>query len=744
MAARGGRRVRHRHGGGDGAVVVEDSVPLLVQVLAGNSVTGTTVFACLTTDDTCPLRCLHPAIASAVASLPWDDSATPVADIVAWRAALPAATVARFSWDARVSLTRRGVSRIAAALVGLEFLDCKGCRTFTNAALSCLPPLLRVLDVSYCNCLTPKASFRHLTGLELLDCTFTDVVAETISCLPPSLTELRIDGCSLAPTADFRHLSALKVLTYLDLRGSTGTGASRMSSATVATLPPSLQELEITIMLADMSLAHLPQLRLLFAAASQLDDHTLASLPPGLLELEVNENPAFSPSTTFAHLHALRTLSVNRCGIGDASLASLPPSLVKLHVRECRNLTDAATLSHLPSLQELDISGTGIGDAMVASLPPGLVELRMNGCRHVTRAAALDHLRSLRVLHSYDTDLLPTAVAACRARGCTAPADGVLRLRYAGVSVLAVLPDGRLASAGSSEVRLWDVRLEGEAACVLQFDSGGDGFVQALAALPDGCRLAIGKLLFVGTTTTLRSDIEVWDVAHVPPVRLSIISSNDGVGALAALHGGRLAAAYDTGEVQIIDVDAMAVSAVLTVESIGTAALAVLPDGSLATAGVSVGLWDVGARERVATLVGHDSYLVNCLAVLPDGRLAGGSSDGRVRLWDVSTRTCVAVMVDPTGGTGGRVEALAALPDGRLVGASGNRWNAAVWVWDTRPAAAALGSHAAAVPPATLVTRTPNQVAALTPLPDGRLAIACDDGVYLSLIPAAAPLPPPA
>jgi len=69
---------------------MEPTEPLLVRVLAGNSVTGATIFAYLDIADTIPLRQLHPAVAGAVADVPWCDKETRVHDVVRWRAALPA------------------------------------------------------------------------------------------------------------------------------------------------------------------------------------------------------------------------------------------------------------------------------------------------------------------------------------------------------------------------------------------------------------------------------------------------------------------------------------------------------------------------------------------------------------------------------------------------------------------------------------------------------------------------------
>jgi WD40 repeat protein len=89
----------------------------------------------------------------------------------------------------------------------------------------------------------------------------------------------------------------------------------------------------------------------------------------------------------------------------------------------------------------------------------------------------------------------------------------------------------------------------------------------------------------------------------------------------------------------------------------------------------SVRVWDVATGACEAVLAGHTGTLW-ALAVLADGRLASGSWDGRVRLWDVPSRTCVAEL-----GHGAGVDSLAALPCGGLAsgGADGRiaLWSAA-------------------------------------------------------------------
>jgi len=663
--------------------IADDAVPLLVRVLAGNSVTSTTILGCLNTADARRLRCLHPAVAGVVAGVPWRDMSTPVVDAVRWRAGLPGAVGVRLDRRAlEWKLTRRTLAPVPvwAVLGGVTHLDLHECEHVSDDVLLRLPTSLRMLSIHGCTNLTAAASFAHLAALTSLDSSGTPVVNERVYHLPP----------------------------WMQLLDASRAGG----------LPHGV------------SLGYLRQLRVLRADRSGLDTVTLASLPPSLEVLHAAHCTELTSVASFAHLTALRDLDVAHSLIGDGSLATVPPCLVFLNARECKKLTFAAALPHLPALRLLDVSGTYVGDALVASLPASLIELRVAGCSCVTAGARLDHLHALRVLHCIGTELAPAALAACRARGCTMPAARQLRYRhFSPVGALTLLADGRLASGDTGYgVWLWNVAAGGEesnALCNADFC--------ALSALR-GDHLAIGT----GSWDGKGGSVQVWDVGgRERPTQRATINCRSVVWALAMLADGRPVAGCYDGAVRVLDVTASAVATTLTGHTGGVAALAVLPDGALASGSwdKTVRVWDVGTGACVATLTGH-TRCVNSLVVLPDGRLASGARyDNTVRLWEVGARASVDVLT-------GEVAALAALPDGRLATGSDD---GTIQLWDTRTvtrpaaAAAAASSCASRVVPVGVVGVLSSRVVSLLALPDGRLACGGGGGT-LYLLEA----PPPA
>jgi WD40 repeat protein len=118
-------------------------------------------------------------------------------------------------------------------------------------------------------------------------------------------------------------------------------------------------------------------------------------------------------------------------------------------------------------------------------------------------------------------------------------------------------------------------------------------------------------------------------------------------------------------------------------------ALAVLPHGKLASGSMdkTIYIWDIATQRCEATLRGHDN-LVLSLRALHSGKLASGSADNKIRIWDVSSQQCEVVLEGHKGG----VSALVQLPNNKL--ASGC-WDKTIRIWDldTQQCETVLSGH---------------------------------------------------
>jgi WD40 repeat protein len=262
------------------------------------------------------------------------------------------------------------------------------------------------------------------------------------------------------------------------------------------------------------------------------------------------------------------------------------------------------------------------------------------------------------------------------------------------VSTLAVLADGRLASANlEGTIKLWPKNITGEPA-VLSHGSP----VFSLAVLPDG-RLASGG--FDG-------NINLWPKeARGEPAFLDHGEPGSDVRSLAVLSDGRLASGGYDGKIKLWPKQGVGQPTVLSHGS-PVRALAVLVDGRLASGGEDgkVKLWP---RDETGepTVLSHGSSVFS-LAALPDGRLASGGEDGGIRLWPEDARGGPTVLWH-----GGHIYSLAVLADGRLA-SGGEDGNIRLWPQDS------------AGEPVVLSHGSP--VESLAVLPDGHLASGDVDG----------------
>jgi WD40 repeat protein len=198
-----------------------------------------------------------------------------------------------------------------------------------------------------------------------------------------------------------------------------------------------------------------------------------------------------------------------------------------------------------------------------------------------------------------------------------------IRCVHYGVRTLALAPDGRLLVSGGSDqaVRFWEV----PAGRLLPGVSPHHGEVTSVAFARDG------KTVISGAAD---GSICLWDTTPPRPRRAlgsgraainSVALSADGKTAWAGGQDG-MVRGWDaaTGGVR------MQLAAGAAVES-----LAVSVDGRLAagTADGTIHLWDVRTAGECATLRGH-TQTVAALTFSPDGKtLVSGGRDGQARIW---------------------------------------------------------------------------------------------------------------
>ncbi|OAI50325.1 hypothetical protein AYO44_17845 [Planctomycetaceae bacterium SCGC AG-212-F19] len=225
--------------------------------------------------------------------------------------------------------------------------------------------------------------------------------------------------------------------------------------------------------------------------------------------------------------------------------------------------------------------------------------------------------------------------------------------------------DKFLASGGGDGIlKLWSPAGDREEAAFKH-----NGGIRRITVAPDDATIAV-----VRTDQT----VELWDVPGGKK-RTTLRSPGATIFVASFAPDGRTLATGDLGGViKLWDPVAGTELASFRGDPLGIRALAFHPDSeTLASTGTSdrnVTIWDVASRQPVAVLESPEHVL--SLAFAPDGaHLATSSRSGVIRLWDLATRSVIAVFSAHRG----TVLALAFSPDGQLLVSAGEDREAKLW-----------------------------------------------------------------
>ena len=239
-------------------------------------------------------------------------------------------------------------------------------------------------------------------------------------------------------------------------------------------------------------------------------------------------------------------------------------------------------------------------------------------------------------------------------------ARAVARWHRGSVNALALLPDGRIASAGEGgRIALWAPGLGAEPAQILE---GHTGQVAALAARGEN----LASAAWYGSA-------RLWNLADGSAKILEGHRGN--VNAVAFRADGTLVSAGFDGTIRLWAADGS--NQIIAEAGLPLNALIALPDGGLAAGGVDGILRLIAANGAMREVEAGARPIVALSLDASGARLAVASLGGNVTIWGLEA----ARLLHTLEGPGLPVWSLAFAPDGRLLWTGGadrqvRRWNA--------------------------------------------------------------------
>ena len=335
-----------------------------------------------------------------------------------------------------------------------------------------------------------------------------------------------------------------------------------------------------------------------------------------------------------------------------------------------------------------------------------------------TPGAALDQLLSVEVRDQYG-DLLPDATVTFTITAGEGKLSGRFTVEDATTNAsgraeltLTLGPRPGLNTVGVSIGGRELATFTAEGVGIAVADLGGD---YVTWRLPRAATARLGKgalgegdravaLSADGRTLAVASAIGVWLYEAATSRVLALLASESPVTSVAFSLDGTLAAGLDNGRVGLWELETgVRVGTLRHSDWSYVTAVVFSPDGTRLASGSwdqVIKLWDVGTRREVGTWeveLKRNFVWPISVAFSPDGStLVSGFQDGTVRLWDVETQTEMAKLEGHTD----RVASVSFSPGGDLLASAGGGWgDLTVRLWDaaTQTEVATLKGHKAPV-----------------------------------------------